>query len=250
MPPFQPHLCVLILFFFVHFFVCFVCYCTSCTSFFYLYLTARLPLDFVLIRFGENISLGKRERCLGVESKSSCNGWTTIWWTEELYKCVMFAFRRSGAEKLGRICQKENWNVYYELVLRLIWKDCCVDFSVWMLTSLYHVLFCTLTFTYSCGFFVLVFFLLKNFRQVCTCPCGRYVKMNKCWWHALQNVMKKNTCAFCIKLPYLCVCDCFLEQQWKINLTCGSVTLLSRRWTWHFLISLQKKKNLILDSHT
>lgn len=43
-----------------------------------------------------------------------------IWWTEDLYKYVMFAFGRSGAEKLGRICQKKNWNVYYELVLRLI----------------------------------------------------------------------------------------------------------------------------------
>lgn len=35
--------------------------------------------------------------------------------------------------------------------------------------------FSMITFTYSC-----FSFLLKNFRQVCTCPCGRYVKkMNK-----------------------------------------------------------------------
>lgn len=70
----------------------------------------------------------------------------------------------------------------------------------------------------------------------------------------IANVMKKNTCAFCIKLPYLCVCDCFLEQQWKVNLTSGSITLLyfpgSGTLTFSNFPSDKKNKKLILDSHT
>lgn len=114
--------------------------------------------------------------------------------------CINIWYLPSDArEQRNKNFSKKYWNVYCELVLKLISKDnCCLFFcfflfcfffftSVWMLTSLYHVLFCTLTFTYSCCF------LLMNFRQVCTCPWGRYIKMNKCWWwHALQNVSKKN----------------------------------------------------------
>lgn len=122
-----------------------------------------------------------------------------------------------GSREPGKNLTKKYWNVYCELVLRLFrnyiddWCVLIVCFffftSVWMLTSLYLVLFCTSTFTYSCFFvcFFVCFFLLMNFRKVCTCPCGRYVKENKCWWHALQNVTKKNICAFCIKLFGLCL---------------------------------------------
>ena len=51
----QPHFCVNI-----------TGDCTSCTSSF-LYLTARLPLDFWLIKYSENIRHGKRE-CLELKA--------------------------------------------------------------------------------------------------------------------------------------------------------------------------------------
>lgn len=116
--------------------------------------------------------------------------------------------------------EQRNWEEFIKNVLKcILWvikiilKKLLIDVfwffffytSVWMLTSLYRVLFCTLTFTYSSFCFVFFFSLLMNFRKVCTCPCGRYVKKNKCWWHALQNVTKKNICAFCIKLFGLCL---------------------------------------------
>ena len=97
--------CVLILFFFVYFFfVCFVCYCTSCTSF-YLYLTARLPLDFVLIRFGENISFGKRERCWGSKARTQV---MDEQWYGELKICINMWCLPSDAR------EQRNWEEFVE----------------------------------------------------------------------------------------------------------------------------------------
>lgn len=142
-----------------------------------------------------------------------------------------------GSRETGKNLSKTYWNVYCEL-LRLFrkkyWLMCFVFFytSVWMLTSLYRVLFCTLSFTYSSFCFVF-FFLLMNFRKVCTCPCGRYVKKNKCWWHALQNVTKKNICAFCIKLFGLCLIVFIATIAMKFNI-----------WQQRFLISHRRHKVL------
>lgn len=118
-PPFQPHLCVNIIFL-CPFFFCVFCLLLHKLHKFLFVLNCEVATRFRAHQIWREHQFWKEGTVLGVKSKNSSNGWTMIWWTEDLYKHVMFAFGRSGAEKLGRICRKKNWNVYYELVLRLI----------------------------------------------------------------------------------------------------------------------------------
>lgn len=143
-----------------------------------------------------------------------------------------------GSRETGKNLSKTYWNVYCEL-LRLFWKKywlMCFDFFLHQCMNVNIIISCLiLYFNFYLFFFLFcVFFsLLMNFRKVCTCPCGRYVKKNKCWWHALQNVTKKNICAFCIKLFGLCLIVFIATIAMKFNI-----------WQQRFLISHRRHKVL------
>lgn len=128
----------------------------------------------------------------------------------------MLGSREPGKNLTKKVLKCILW-VSIKIILKWYWWLMCFDCFVFFyqcLNVIFIISFLILYFNFYVLLFVCLFvcfFLLMNFRKVCTCPCGRYVKENKCWWHALQNVTKKNICAFCIKLFGLCLVFIWLD---------------------------------------
>lgn len=149
------------------------------------------------------MSLGKRE--CRVESNNWVLFFKSMTWSTEgadLYNYVMFCLQMLGSRETGKNFSK-YWNVYCELVLRLIWKDNWCVFFFYLCMNVNIIISCLILFV---NFYLFLLFSAHEFQAGLHLSLWTTCwKMNKCWWHALQNVTKKNTCAFCIKLFRLCV---------------------------------------------